>query len=121
VFNQEADVVAAFSECRQVNVVHVEPIEQVAPELAGIHGGLDVQVRGRHEPHVDAAHLVLANPAHFSGLERPEQLRLQPCRHRADLVEKECPAARMFNEAGSRTPGSRERPLRVAEEIVLEE
>ncbi len=57
--------------------MHVEPIEQVAPEVPGVDRRLQVDVGRGDEPHVDAAALVLADAAHLAGLERAEQLRLQ--------------------------------------------
>src|SRR5207244_432487 len=59
---------------------------------------LQVAVRRRDEPYVDADRLVAADARHLAVLDHAQQLRLQLVRHVADLVEEDGAAVGVLEE-----------------------
>ena len=112
---------AALAQRRQMDAMHVQAIEQIAPEVALVHGGLDVEVGCRQKPDVDTAGFVLADAPHLAGLQGAQQLGLQRPGHRPDLVEKERAAARVLDEAGPRRGRAGEGAAGMSEQLVFQQ
>ena len=100
--------------------MHVQAIEQIAAKRARVHRGLEVGIGRGDEPHVDGAHVVLADAAHFARFERAQQLGLHPRRHRPDLVEKQRPARGVLDQARAGRGRAGKGAAGVAEELVFE-
>jgi hypothetical protein len=73
---QQCDVVAALSERRHAQRHHVEPVIQVAAELAGAHQVLDVAIGGRDHPRPDARRARIADAPHLAVLQEAQELDL---------------------------------------------
>ena len=67
---------------------HVEPIVQVAPEVAAPDLLLEIPIRRREQSRVDRLRLGRADGNHFAMLQHPQQLHLRRRRRLADLVEE---------------------------------
>ena len=111
----------ARAQRRDVNADDVDAVEEVLAESALGHLGVEVAVRGGDEARVEGDLLVSADRAYRPLLENAQQLRLHPHRHLADLVEEERPPVGLQEQPLARLPRVRERPLRVAEQLALEE
>src|SRR5262249_12605898 len=98
----------------------VEPEEQVTPERAGANEGLEVPVRRRHEPDVDAARLDATQAKELARFEHAEELGLRRERQLADLVEQDRRAVGGFEQPGLRLRRAGEGAALVAEELRLE-
>ena len=103
--SSSADVAAALAQRRQVDAVHVEAVEQVAAELAGVHRGLEVDVGRGDETDVDS------RASSFSPMRRTSpassarsSLACSALRHRPDLVEEQRAAGGVLDQAGPRAP-----------------
>jgi hypothetical protein len=110
---QHRNVLAPIAKRRQVDVEHVQPVEQVGAELLAGHGFGQIPVRRRD--HADVRlHGARAAKAHeLAFLEHAQELRLRGSCHLGDFVEKEHPTGRQLDL-------SRLRLLRAGEGAALE-
>jgi hypothetical protein len=83
------DALAAVSERRQVDDEAAEPDVEVLPEPALRDDCSKVPIGGRHDARADLDRALAAHPPDLAFLQGAQQLRLQRCRHLADLVEEE--------------------------------
>ena len=104
-------IIRPFAEWRNLDLDHVEPIEEVFAEPSFLDRILQIHVRRRDETHIGSARRVVADPFVLPVLDEPQQLRLQGERQVADLVQEERAAvarrdaARVVaNRAGERSP-----------------
>ena len=121
VLRQQQDVSAASTQRRNTKVDHVQPVEQIAPKATLVSGGLQVFVRGCDQPDIERSLLIPRHRAGSPFLQRPEQLRLNGNRHRADLVKEDRPAISLGEEPLAIRPRVGERPFHVSEQLALEE
>ena len=56
------------------NREHIQTVEQIFPELAGLHSLLQVAIGGRDHPNIYIEGLCAANSLEFSVLQNPQQL-----------------------------------------------
>src|SRR6266516_7798417 len=73
VFDQDRNVLRAFAERRQADGEDVQPVEQILPERAALHRGLEIAVRGREHAHVHRNRMTAADALDLSLLENPQQ------------------------------------------------
>src|SRR5690606_6496766 len=118
---EQQHVAAAGPQRRDVDVDHVDAEEQILAEAAVLDRGLEVAVGGRDQPHVGLELLVGADRSNLALLERAQQLGLDLQRDLADLVEEQRAAGRLLKQARARLAGVGEGPLRVAEQLALEQ
>lgn len=78
---------------------HVDPVEQIPPELALENPGLQVPVGGRDDPDIDANRLPSPQSFELAFLKNPEPLGMGFQRQLANFVEKDCPAVGDFKPA----------------------
>ena len=91
VVREEELVVAAFAERRHPERDDGEAVVEVVAKRSAADGGLDVEVRGREDPHVDVDVAVVPDAADLELLERAEDLGLRGERHRADSSRRSVP------------------------------
>src|SRR5450759_3953857 len=118
---QQIDVRAPVPQRGHLHRERAEPVEQVLAEKALAHHPRHVAVGGRDDPHV---HLNLAGAADVAegrGIQHAEELHLRRQTHLADLVEKQRPAVRHFEEARLRAIGPGERAALVPEQLALQQ
>ena len=75
--HERRDLVAPLSQRRQRDADDVQPEEEVLAEEPVAHRLLEVAVRRRHDPHVDADIITAAEPRELAVLQDLQQLRLQ--------------------------------------------
>src|SRR5262249_29959425 len=89
---------------------------QVLAETSLLHGGDEVAVRGRDDPHIDFDRLAPADRVYFALLKRAQQLDLSGQRQLPDLVEEQRAAGSFDEFAGVALGGARERALLMPEQ-----
>jgi uncharacterized protein YoaH (UPF0181 family) len=104
-----------------VELDHLEAIEEVLAEGAGLDAARQVAVGGGEHPHVDAARSVLAHTPDLALLKGAEELDLHGGRDVADLVEEQRSAVRRLKQPGTVGTGAGERAAHVAKELALEQ
>ena len=116
---QQGQILFAIAQWRQMNVEHVETVEQVLAQMAIGNGLAGVLVRSSDHPHVHRSFRLAAQPAHFMIFQYAQQLRLRGRRHFADFVQQQRAAVRQFEAADSPLGGTGERTPLVAENFAL--
>jgi hypothetical protein len=116
--DQVGDVFAALVQRRDVDREHVEPEEQVGAEPALAHGGRQVAVRGRDDPHINRDRLAAADPLDRALLEGAQQEDLRLLRQLADFVEEQRPPVGQLEAAGSPPGRAGEGPRLVAKQLA---
>ncbi|HVP27785.1 MAG TPA: hypothetical protein VMW35_01315 [Myxococcota bacterium] len=99
---------------------HVEPKQEVSPELAARHRGVEVAMGGGDDAGRHGKRALSADPLELAILECSQELALQQGVEIADLVEEERPARRLFEPADPLAHGTGERSSLVAEELTLD-
>ena len=110
-------VVGSLAQGRQVEVEHVEPVEEILSEGALFDIGAEIPVRRRHDPDVE---LDFTGSAHRSNpvlLEHAQEFRLHGRGQLADLVEQEAAALGIDKEPGMIADRAGEGAADVAEEL----
>ena len=77
VVSQGGDVLCSRPQRRQVDREHLQPVEQIAAELALRDPGVEVAIGGGDDPHVDLQRFLPAQPRHHARLQHPQQLGLE--------------------------------------------
>src|SRR5262245_44265612 len=101
--------------------MNVQPVVQVIAKLTGRRRCSQIDVRGGHEPGIDTAAVVLADPTDLAGFQRAQQLRLKALRQGPNLVQEQRAALGVLDESRPGTSCARERAFGVTEELRLEE
>src|SRR4029453_376416 len=86
---QVHDVFAPTAQRRDVDLHHLDPVEQILPKTPGANRFLQVNVRRRNQANVGPACRSFADALVLAILREAQQLGLQLRGEIADLVEKE--------------------------------
>ncbi len=116
--DEQAHVLAALAQRGDVNGQHVDAVEEVLPEAAGLHVGREVAVRRGDDAHVDLHVARVAEAPDVLLLQDPQELHLEIDGQLADLVEEQRAAGRLLEEAAAVGGGVGEGALPVAEELA---
>ena len=117
---EQADVLAALAQRRQVNGKHVQAIEQVVAEAARTHTLLQVDVRRGHNARVHLNQCLTAHPAERKVLEDPKQIDLNGQGGLSQLIEKQRPAICHGKHAVTSVHGAGERAPLMPKQLRLE-
>ena len=117
VLGQELDVLGPVSQGRNLDVDHVEPVEQILPHGAIADGLLEVAVGGGDQPDVHFDRLGAADPVDLAFLDDPQKLGLEMRVHLADLIEKQGAAIGFLEFADPPRHRSGKSALLVAEKL----
>ena len=115
------DVFLTVAEPRHLDAHNIEPMIEVFAEGAFAHGILEILVRRRHDPDVDADRRLTADAKELALGQYAQKASLQRRCHVADLVEEQGAAIGLFEAADAALRGARERAFLVAEEFRLEQ
>ena len=117
---QGQDILLALAQGRHDNIHHVQAIEQIFPEPAGLDRRGQIDAGGRNDAHVGLAGFHLADPFVLLFLEDPQQLGLQRQGQVPDFIEEQGAALAGGDPAQmiSQRPG--EGPLDMAEKFALQ-
>ncbi len=118
---ERRNVVAPIAQRRQHDLDRVEPEQQILPEAAGRHLGVDVGVGRRQDAHVDAARARRAEPLELAGRDHAQQLRLLRHRHVGDFVEEERSAVGQLESPHAIRARIGKGAAHVAEQLALED
>ena len=110
-FNEFRDVVHPLAQWRDVQLDHIEPIEEVFAKPAGRNLSLEIAIRRRQYLHVDRQRMRCPDRRHFALLQHSQQLRLQLKRHFADFIEEGDPAVGCPKHAERAAQCAGERPF----------
>ena len=99
---------------------HVQPGEQILAKQALLDRLLEIAVRRRDEPHVDAQRLDAADALERALLQDAQQLHLHVDRQLAYLVEEQRSAVRQLEAPRLLRHGTGKRALLVPEQLGLE-
>ncbi len=120
-FEQLQDVFTALTQRRQLQGDHVQPVIQVAAELAALAQGIEVGLcRGDH-PAIHRDALVRAQSLQGALLQHTQQLDLQVDRHALHFIEEQRAAIGVFDLADAAFAGTGEGVGFVAEYLALKQ
>lgn len=88
---------------------------------ARLDRAVEIDVRGRDDPHVDRDRFLPAEPLDLAFLQEAQQARLAFDRHVADFVEKQRAAVRRFDPARAPLVRAGERAALIAEQLRLQQ
>src|SRR3990172_814660 len=118
---EKGGVLRPLPQRRDVDVDDVEPPVEILPEVARLDGAGEVPVGGGDGAEVDR-HRGVAPPTDDDlVLQHPEQLDLDLGTQLPDLVEEDRSSLRRLELTLVATPGTREGPRLVTEELALED
>ncbi len=89
---QNGNVLAPLAQGRQMDVDHVQPVEEVLAEPSGHDLFLQILVRGCHQTKIHGNGLGPSDPLDDPFLQHAQELDLHLLRQLADLVQKKGPA-----------------------------
>ncbi len=104
-----------------IDVEDVEPVEEIAAQLAARHGFVGVAVGGSEHAYVDILLGAGAEAAQLALLKDAQELGLGSNGHFAQLVQQERTAGGQLEASGAAFHGSGERAFFVAEQLALDE
>ena len=90
VFNEEGDVRPALFETGQLYLHHIEPVEQVIPEVAQRDELLKVFISSGYDPNVGLDRCGAPEGFKFLTLQYPQEFCLNPGWDVSDLIQKYC-------------------------------
>jgi len=96
------ELIEALAQRRDDDGDAAQPEIKVLTEPIRVDIGRQIAVRGGHDAHVDGTRLQPADPGDLLLLENAQELRLEPERHLADLVQEEGAGLRGLEQTGLR-------------------
>ena len=121
VLGQARHVAATLAQRRQLQAHHVQAMQQVGAETAGLHQAFQVLVGGGDHAHVHADQLAPADAKELALGQHAQQARLQRQRHVADLVQEQRAAIGLFEAADVSPLRTGERASLMAEQLALQQ
>src|SRR5262245_30611682 len=118
--HEQRDVLASFTERRQVELHHLQAVKEVLAEGAATDARSQIDVGRGDQTKVGPHESRAAEPPELALLEHAQQLGLRVERQVADLVEKERGAVGLLEDAGALGVRARERAALVTEELALD-
>ena len=118
---QQRDVLFPLAQRRDHHRQHVQPIEQVVPEIPLLDFLGQILVGGRDDPDVHLDQLGAAHAGELLLFKRPEDLGLRVQAHVPDLVQEQRAAVRLFELPPFHRRGSGEGPALVSEQLALDQ
>ena len=118
---QGHDVLRPVAQRRNVDLHHVEPIEQILAKQPRGDLRLEVAVGRGKDAGVRAKVPVRADPRERAVVNHPQELGLKRRRQLRDFIEKDRPAVRLLEPADALLEGPGERSLFMAEKLALQE
>ncbi len=112
--NERGNFVAAFAKWGNREADHVQAVVQILAEPALLDQLLEISVGCRDDADVDGQR-AFAERADFTGLEKPQQLRLQIHTQFPNLVEEQRPAFGGSDESRIVAIGAGKRTTTIAE------
>ena len=92
------DVARAFVQGQQAHAESGNAVVKVFAELALDNGFFQIFVGGCHDAHVELDGALSTQACQLTFLQDPQQLALQMHGHLANLIQKQCPALRLFKQ-----------------------
>ena len=111
ILRQEGNILRSFTERRELNREHAEPVVEVFAERFLVDSLFQVAVRGGDDPDVDLPWGIAADSVELVFLQDAEELGLGLQRQLTDLVEKQCTAVRELEAAYASSDRAGERAL----------
>ena len=99
--DQRRNVGSPFAQRRDRDREGVEPVVEVAAELAALHRLRQIDIGGGDDAHVDLRRLLGSQALDLARLQRAQQLDLRSRRQVAHFIEKQRAAARAFETSGT--------------------
>ena len=119
VAHQERDVLAPLAQRGEMDMDHLQAVEEILPEAPRPHGGGQIGVGSGDEAEVAADQVIPPEPAELVLLEHAQELRLGFEGEVRDFVQEQCGAVRQLEDAHSAAIGSGERTALVTEQLAL--
>ena len=120
VADEQRDVFPTLAQRRQVELHHLQTVEEVLAERPALDAGRQIDVGRGDQAEVGAHEARAAETAELALLQDAQQLGLRVQRQVADLVEEERGAVGELEDTGALRVGARERAALVTEELALE-
>ena len=94
--NKQGNVFGSFPQRRQLNGKDVQPVKQVAAELARFDRGLQIAIGGGDHPHIGPNDSASSDALKFAFLQNPQKSDLSFGRKLSNLVEEDRAFLRQF-------------------------
>jgi len=120
VTGQDRHVLGSLPQRRQRQRDDAQAVEQVGAETPRAHLRREIAVGRGDQPHVDRLRVDRAQRPHLALLDRAEQLRLEPERQLAHLVEEQRAPLRGAEQTLGVAHRAGERAAQVAEQLALD-
>jgi len=120
-FGQEDHIILAFPKGRQGELNFIEPVEEVFPEFAFVHGSGQVNIGACNNAHFDLDFLFTAQTSEGFFLDGLEEFGLKAQAHIPDFVQEEGAAVGEFKQAAFGAVGTGVGPFFVSEEFGFQE
>ncbi len=99
--HQSGNVFFVFAQRRHVDVEYVEPVIEIAAQLAASHGLVGNLVGRGEDAHIDRGLDLASQTAQFVIFQDAQQLGLGSDRHLADFIQQQRAAFSQFEAAGA--------------------
>src|SRR6266699_3876899 len=112
---QQRDVVAPFPQAWQLDWNNIEPVIKVLAARAFLNPLFKWLVSGGYDSNIDIDRRIISYTPDFAFLEHTQETALQHRRHRANFVQKDCPAVGLLKKPFLVINRSSEGPSTMAE------
>lgn len=116
----QGDVTSSLTERRQMDIDHIEPVEEVLTKAALLNFRGQIPVGCGDDPDIDMDQFLSTDAADDTFLNDPEQFLLQSRRGVADFIQKYRATVGQFKEAGAIFCSSRVGTFDTAEQFGFE-
>ena len=121
VLHQPWKILRVLVERRRTDEKNRQPVIEVRTESARLRLRGQLPVRGGDDAHIYANRFVVAHALKLAALHKTQQLRLQPQRHLANLIQKQRAPVRGFDAAGAALHGAGKCAARVPKQLGLKQ
>ena len=120
-FHQSTDVASSFAERRYREGKHIQTVIQILTEIVPCRVSPQVMVGGGDDPDIHRLRGLAADAGDLTGLQDPQQGRLEIQRHVSDLIEEDRTAVGQLEFARLPVPGRPRKSIAfVSEKFALD-
>ena len=118
--DQDRDIRCTSGQGWHIDREHIQTVEEIGTEGAGLHRRMKITIRGRHDPYIHMCRATAPDPLELPFLQHAQELHLGVQRQLSDFIQEDRSAVGQLEASDATLQRSGERSLLMSEEFALD-